>query len=54
MTFRVHGIDALLFLIAVLCFLVAAILAWAHPGSRAILGLICAGLCLSSLTNLVR
>lgn len=54
MSFTVHGIDGVLFLLAVLCFLVGTILAWVSPGHRAVLALICAGLFLAALTNLVR
>ena len=55
MSFTVHGIDGFLFLVASLCFLVAAILAWIRPGpTRAYYVLLCAGLFVWVLTNLVR
>ena len=51
MTFTVHGIDAFLHLIAALCFLIAAIMAW--TGHRRAPVLACAGLFFWVLTALV-
>jgi hypothetical protein len=52
-TFTVSGIDGFLHLIAVLCFLVATILAAIPKGGRAVMVLLCAGLFCWVLTTLV-
>jgi hypothetical protein len=52
MTFTAHGVDGFLHLIAALCFLVAAIMAW--TGHRLALALACLGLLCWVLTALVR
>ena len=54
MTFTVHGIDGFLHLIAVLCFLVAAVFGWTRAGHRLVLVLIAAGLFCWVLTTILR
>lgn len=53
MTFKAHGVDGFLLVIAALCFLIAAILAYFAPGHRSAMALTCAGLFLWVLTSLV-
>ena len=53
MTFRAHEVDGFLLVIAALCFLIAAIIAWFAPGHRAAMALACAGLFFWVLTSLV-
>jgi hypothetical protein len=54
MTFHVNGLDGILHLIAVLCFLVGALFAWIRSGHRAVLMLISAGLFFWVLTTILR
>jgi hypothetical protein len=53
MTVTISGVDGVLHLLALLCFLVAAILAWVRPDHRGVHMLVAAGLALWVLTTLI-
>lgn len=53
MSFTVSGTDGVLTLLAVLCFAVAAVVAWVSPGHRLYFVLLAVGAFLLALTGIV-
>ena len=51
-SFQVSGAHGVLNLLALVCFLAAAIVAWVAPGHRAAVALIALGLCLLTLAGM--